>query len=416
VAALLGGGDAAVDAALDAALAPRLLALSTTHFGLAAPTLHPDRVASAWTHAESALAAADGALTLAEASAPVPAGEIHLTNARDSAGPVLVDVSLEIPSALWTTADELVIRAADGTPLPWEDRNRSVWPDHVRQTLSLVAAVGARSTTVLTWAIEPGAAPAMGGLTVDDAPDLDRLLPPFTACGDHPGEATPGEVLPPLTSARGMLAERARPWSLPFCDGVGDVTIRQSRWSGLPGAVVAVDAIMGEAADPTEAESVALTPLACTGHASHLSWRTHGGADRRRPVRAGVSSWNGQAADGQVTLHCDDGRDLQIAHRVPVRTSMAFAPIRDREDRTLVAPLGTLWGDGPWHDGRHTGGSGLGESVTGLVGSQYRPAAPDWSGQPIRYQLLVGEDVAPATLDLFAHPPMVRVARGASEP
>jgi hypothetical protein len=178
--------------------------------------------------------------------------------------------------------------------------------------------------------------------------------------------------------------------------------------------VVAVTATMGTATDPTEAESVALTPLACEGHASALSWRTHGGQDRTRPMRAGVSSWNGQAADGQVTLHCDDGRDLQVAHRVGVRSSMAFAPVRDRGGSTLVAPLGTLWGDGPWHDGRRTGGSGLGEAVTALVGSQYRPAAPDWSGQEIRYQLLVGEDVDPATLDLFAHPPLVRATRTAA--
>jgi photosystem II stability/assembly factor-like uncharacterized protein len=411
VAALLGAGDEGVEAALDDALGPRLLALSTTHFGLAAPTLHEDRVASAWAHAEDALEGAQAALALAEAAAPVPAGEIHLVNARESAGPALVDVTLEIPSEQWTNADELIIRAPDGAPLPWEARDRTVWPDHVRQTLSLVAEVDARGTTALTWAIEAGATPETGDLTVDDAPDLERLLPPFTACGDLPGEAAPGETLPPSVSVSGLLAEQPRLWTLPFCDGTGDVAIRQSRWAGLPGTVVAVDAVMGVATDPTEAESVALTPLACDGHASALSWRTHGGADRTRPVRAGVSSWNGQAADGQVTLHCDDGGDLQIAHRVPIRTSMAFAPIRDRGGRTLVAPLGTLWGDGPWHDGRHTGGSGLGESVTGLVGSQYRPAAADWSGQPIGYQLLVGEDVPAATLDLFAHPPMVRVAR-----
>jgi hypothetical protein len=245
-------------------------------------------------------------------------------------------------------------------------------------------------------------------------PALDRLQAPFTACLGETATGTLGEALPPLVDAHGVLAESAQLWSLPFCDGTGDLAIRQVRWAGLPGTVVAVTATMGTATDPTEAESVALTPLACEGHASALSWRTHGGQDRTRPMRAGVSSWNGQAADGQVTLHCDDGRDLQVAHRVGVRSSMAFAPVRDRGGSTLVAPLGTLWGDGPWHDGRRTGGSGLGEAVTALVGSQYRPAAPDWSGQEIRYQLLVGEDVDPATLDLFAHPPLVRATRTAA--
>ena len=44
-----------------------------------------------------------------------------------------------------------------------------------------------------------------------------------------------------------------------------------------------------------------------------------------------------------------------------------------------------------------------------VVGSQFRPPAPDWSGVTVDYTLLVGEGLDDDVLDLFAHPPMVRV-------
>jgi hypothetical protein len=40
--------------------------------------------------------------------------------------------------------------------------------------------------------------------------------------------------------------------------------------------------------------------------------------------------------------------------------------------------------------------------------NMFQPSAPDWSGATVRYRLLVGTSIGPGTLDLFAHPPLVR--------
>ena len=44
-----------------------------------------------------------------------------------------------------------------------------------------------------------------------------------------------------------------------------------------------------------------------------------------------------------------------------------------------------------------------------MVGSQFQPAAPDWSGTRVSYTLLVTDASEGDALDLFAHPPLVRV-------
>ena len=169
----------------------------------------------------------------------------------------------------------------------------------------------------------------------------------------------------------------------PFCDAQVRTRLDRSVYAGLPGLVVSVFAQVGEASDPTLAESIALSPFTCSGPASRIQWQGFGGTIRERPVRPGVETWNGQAADGWAALTCESGRVIQISHRVNLRTSLAFLPFTEQEGKAVVAPLGTVWGDSPWHDAPRTGGTGLGDTITSLVGSQYRPAAPDWSGQEL---------------------------------
>ena len=59
--------------------------------------------------------------------------------------------------------------------------------------------------------------------------------------------------------------------------------------------------------------------------------------------------------------------------------------------------------------GLQTGGHGIGEITASTVCSQFRPAAPDWSGQSVSYTLLLTDGSDTDVLDLFAHPPLVRV-------
>jgi hypothetical protein len=392
-----------VDPAADVtdSLEARLIALSTTHFGLAAPFLHPDRDAAARQWATDAHDAARDAL--AAAVGPLEPQEVLVVNALDAAGPALVEVPVVVdefagPQALHLFEGDTPIPAAVEVTQPGE-------PTHA--VLRAVLDVQPTSTRTLRWAHDPLTTPATGSLTADDAPTLPALRPAFTECN---GVATPHEATedPADVDPRGVVAELAQPGPAFLCGAEGTLDRRLQRYDGLPGTVVAVDALLPEVGDPTALESVALTPIACEGHATELSWDTFGGTERTRPVRAGSDTWNGQAARSWVALHCEE-QTLQVAHRMPDRSSLAFAPLRDRDGRTLIAPLGTLWGDGPWHDPRATGGSGLGEVVTTLVGSQYRPAAPDWAGQAVQYRLLVGEGIDPDVLRLFANPPVVVV-------
>lgn len=399
--------DPEVELLAESALEARLVALSTTHFGLAAPVLHPQRVDSTERTSSEALAAAQAALAAAEAGRPVAPGAIEVTNARDAAGPALVDLFVPLPAAGVSPEDfQRGLRLFDGE----RELATAVVAGNEGAEVTVVLDLLPRQSRLLSWRFDPehespSPAPA-------DPITSDALEAPFTECRG----ATATGLLDAEESASlpGRRTTSSR-WKVKLCEADGEVTRRRTRYEGLPGTVVEVSATLGETARPLDAESVALTPFACAGDAVSLRWRTFGGRAMERPVRPGQQTWNGQAADGWVAVVCDDGKVIQIAHRVTNRTSMAFAPLRNDQGRAIVAPLGTLWGAPPWHDARRDGGHGLGDVVVGLIGAQFRPAAPDWSGRTVRYRLLVGEDLPEEVLDLFAHPPMARVGP-ASEP
>lgn len=398
----LAGDVPAVEALLEAAIEPRLVALSTTHFGLAAPYLADDRVEAAWGYADAAYDAADAAFALASAEVPVSPGTLHVLNHRSSSGTALIEAVLPVSGEDWTSADAVAIYDEDGDELPIVVDT----PTGEGVPVSFALALAAGASRTLTWTASATGDRAEGAVSTDLAPVGDRLL---TECG---GEAWSGSVADwtAETDARSVRQTLSGQATVALCGEDGTVTHSHQRYEGLPGQVVAVEAALPEVSDPEDAESVALSLFACGGHAEAIRWQAFSGGERSRPMRPGVETWNGQSADGWAAVDCADGETIQLAHRVTERSSLAFLPVRDRGGETVIAPLGTLWGTSPWHDARRTGGSGLGDVVTTLVGSQYRPAAPDWSGQTVRYRLLVGDGTIDAgTLDLFAHPPLVRV-------
>ncbi len=405
---LLGDGDGDVEDASLAALEPRLRALSTTHFGLAAPYLCDERIATARARVEESVAAADAALALAEALAPVEAGRIQLVNPGQG-GLALVEIPFEIPGADYEGPEWLTLFDASGAELPaavdvFHEGDISLLQATVVLTLP------GESVEELTWRYVPGlAAEATGGITEGDLTQVPGLAGPFTECA---GERADGEIqgaVSPEVDDRTVRVRRGDSYTLDLCDGDGVLTRTVEVFDGFPGHVVRVSAGMGAADDPDLAESVALSPLVCDGDADELTWRTHAGDTLARPVRRDQETWNGQAADGWIALTCDDGDTLAVAHRVLERTSLAFAPLRNDDGQALVAPLGTLWGDTPWHDARRIGGTGLGDLFTALAGDQMYPAAPDWSGAQVGYTLWVHDELDEPTADLFAHPPLVRV-------
>lgn len=378
---------------LQAALEPRLLALSTTNYGLAAPTLHDDRMASARSQVAQAQDLARLALEAADALSPVASGTIEVRNVRPVAGTALVEV--ELPVEEGATPE---VRDEEGQALAIS------WRDGIAR-FALALEVGQVRT--LTWLPSGGVTKA----EVDSS--LLSGLPlstPFTECDGLAAQGTPqaqGAVERGPTSAR-----QAQDWDLPFCDGQGSLRITREVLAGLPGVVVQVDAAMGSPGDPLLAESVALSPLACDGPADSLRWQTFGGTVHTRAVRQGVKSWNGQAVDGWLSMTCADGAVVQVSHRATERSSLGLAPMRTTTEDALLAPLGTLWGPAPVADARRVGGLGMAWHVSEAIGSQFRPQAPDWAGQQVSYRLLIGQgDVDEGTLDLFAHPPLVRVGR-----
>ena len=235
------------------------------------------------------------------------------------------------------------------------------------------------------------------------------LAAPFSECD---GERSEGAVEPAgnaWVEPRGVIASQQEDLELPLCGASDSGTRLLQAFDGLPGTVVSVAMPIPEVPEPLDAESIALTPLVCAGTAETLTWRTFAGETRTRPVRPDQESWNGQSADGWASVTCADGTEIQVAHQVTTRTSLAFLPIRTTGGETTLAPLGTLWGDGPWHDSRVDGAIGLADLITSIVGDQFEPAAPDWPGRTITYSLLVGEELDEGTLELFAHPPLVQV-------
>ena len=422
-------GQDEVQAHLDTAFDARLLALSTTHFGLAAPTLHPDRIASAWGFADTAIMEASAALHLAEAGSAVGEGDIRIDNPHDVAGSVLLDFELEVPAerfgpggldAIWVTRDEAAL------PVALSVVDDSSDPVVVRARLPL--QIDALERVDLRWGADAAHSPVFGDAVAEGILTDLPVESPFTECAGNHASATNPVAEPVAIDDRAIIANDTRHWDLSFCGVAGPEALRWTgeRVSGFPGVIWTISATLPDATDGTgtddapwnlDAESVALSPLTCSAKATQVDWRAFSGTTRSRSVRGAQQTWNGQAIDAWASVHCDDGTVLDIAHDATVRTSLAMLPMRTSGDRDLIAPLGTLWGIPVRHDVRRTGGHGAGDVITPVVGSQFRPAAPDWSGQQVDYRLLVsdGERLDPGTMTLFAHPPLVRVGPAPSD-
>ncbi len=408
-ASVLGAGDEAVDALVDAALEPRLKALSTTHFGLAAPYLCDDRIEAARERVAEAELAAQAALDAAELLSPVTPGTIHILNSRDSGGRALVEIPLEVPAdvyagpeglTVWMGANELAV-AVDVV----DDSG-----DPVLLQATAVVFMDPLAGRTLTWSYDPANPTAVSGGALEGDLD-DVVLPdvPFTECGGVVTDASALEFGDVVVGERAVRASRTIRYALDLCEGFGEVDWSVEHYDELDGYVIRVQASVGVADDPDLAESVALTPYSCAGDATRLHWRAFSGVTRTRDMRPGQETWNPVAADGWISVTCDDQSEIQFSHRALERTSLAFLPLRNDQGTATMAPLGTLWGATPWHDARRTGGLGLGDLFTTITGSQMYPAAPDWSGETVTYTLLVGENTSEAVMDLFAHPPLVRV-------
>jgi hypothetical protein len=398
--------DMAVEALVQQALETRLITLSTTNLGLSAPYLHPDREADARALADRSETEARAAFEAATIVAGEPSpGTIELVHTRDSAGTALVEIPIEVPKDRYVDESGLVIEA-DGAELPMLVDVRDAVADPVVIVATIVIDFEPGETKMLAWRYDP-ARPRSATASVGPLADLP-LQAPFTECNDSASEG----VLTGTSSGvdgDGVRRFESRTYDLGFCDGTGQVTVTLLRYDGHPGTVVEVDATMGQASDPSLAQSVALTPFRCAGDVSTLRWRTMGGVERVRLARRDQQTWNPASPDGWFALECDTGETIAMSHRVRERTSLGPLVLRNDEGQGVFAPLGTLWGTPPFHNARRMGGYGVGDVVYQIIGDNfYQPVAPDWSGATFSYRLLVDSSVDSGTLDLFAHPPLAR--------
>ena len=409
LARILGDGDAEVSSLLEQALPPRLLALSTTNYGLAMPYLHEDRYVAAAAQATEAIEAAQDALDAAERLRPVANGELEVVNPRPSTGAALLRFEVRIPIADFTDPER--VRIFDGVDeLPRRVTHLGEDSGDARVQVELVHAVAAESIAPLSWVHAAEAASVSGGLPPVEAPEAGPVMAPFIDCDGSRVEGARDANDPVAhTSPSGTVAWWTEVFTLPACEASGTLSRTYTAFAGLPGTVVDVEATLGVPDDPSALQSVVLSPVSCLGGATEITWQTFGGAVQTRPARAPVEAWNGQSVDGWLQITCADGPDWQIAHDTTVRTSLAFAPLYNEGGEAFVAPLGTLYGSPPWHHPRRTGGHGYGDLLVPVVADTFQPAAPDWAGAEVTYRLLIGEDLTRDQRDLFAHPPEVRV-------
>jgi len=407
---LVGAGDPATLQALPSTMEPRLRALSTSNFGLGTPSLHPDRAASAQQYVDEAVEAAQVVFALAEASDPLDVFELEVVNPRDASGPTPIPFQLRLPAGVWEGETGLIIDRT-GNPLPLRANLAGFDAPRNEDIIDVILMMDtpALSQTRLTWSYDPGdPTHAVGDLTAADVPSLPVLGPPMTECRGSNAVASGGQIGSSL-DPWGLRATRNELWLMPTCSATTTVRRSLSKLDSFPGLILEVDATIADPADAEDLLSLSLSPLVCADGIADITWQSYAGTVRSREVRDDAAAWNPVSTDGWFAVSCDDGSRIQVAVDATRRSSLGMLSLRNNGGDGLLAPLGTLWGKSPWHDAARTGGTGIGDLVTPLIGGQFEPSAPDWAGREVSYRLWITADIDPELLDLFSHPPVVRV-------
>ena len=108
-----------------------------------------------------------------------------------------------------------------------------------------------------------------------------------------------------------------------------------------------------------------------------------------------------------------------VAYDAEQRAGLAFCPIRVSPGSSgrlepVLNPFGTLWGELPDHDAGRTGGLGLGEVMTLLLGEQLHPTGPAYAGTSSRLSVILvpypGDEPPLADREMaeaYSYPPYV---------
>ena len=103
-------------------------------------------------------------------------------------------------------------------------------------------------------------------------------------------------------------------------------------------------------------------------------------------------SLNNHVTDGWVALSQGD-KGILVGFNSDILASPAFCPIRFQkfEDKlwAILNPFGTFYGEQPDHFSLATGGIGLGQEASQLVGSHYSSAAINYNGKTEKFSLVI---------------------------
>ncbi len=360
---------------LDAAMDGRLRTLSTTHFGLANPLLHPEREA---------------------------AGETVSTLAETRAASALAAV------------------LADATPL---GSQVAVNIDVAPVTFLMPVDSALAGATIRTLSSADGAKHWLVGTVAGDATQQLATTTPDMTAGTHPGEGWgPDATGDAALGAMEIAGPRIRLEGLDHRPAITDrqwVTASDGAvltvlgdWNVGTGGSVRYDWIRFDEDPEAWWVEVTLTyPTIDTDQ--HELWADVApleillpGADQwtvERPLVTGhvadytvygaYDALNYHAADGWVRLLADNAADgVSVTTFAPMRAAPAFLPIRmslvedDRTDARLT-PFGALWGELLDHRPETLLGTGMAEYASRLVAPQLQSTAAAWDGRSICFVL-----------------------------
>ena len=330
----------------------KLRLLATTHFGLASPHLHPDRVASA----------RRAATELEEVS------RREVEAARNGS---------RVKPGLVANVCNATIRTGDGMPLPPLARRR------IPRLPKAVGTPDGLATAAVTFELMEDGRPGPVVLSGVQVAGAGWLRSGFLASG----------VLAEARLEHAVVDGGIRlsgPYLWP--DGSpagGGCEFTLSARGIAPVLRVDVRCEFPQVEGLTEVYPAAISP-AVVGLPLYVSRYTFTDKIFTYEIFEPTEALNNHVTNGWVAIS-DGSVGMVIAFDTTALAGGACMPMRIDEVEDGLAPLisafGTLWGEQPYHFPEWSGGTGEGQKIVTQVGPQFRPSAPAYAGETLRFRL-----------------------------
>jgi hypothetical protein len=422
--------------------------MKTTHFGLATPHLHPDRAAKVREHADTIRSLSGQALALAQGDAE--AAIMDLVGAPPSlpfegascpyyvflphgpGGTSLVRIPLAFAEGQAFSGGVRVYRQGREVPSCLLDVSHYEDSSVETATVAFSSDLGPGEEAVywVSRSDDSGVAEPEYGLVgkgnglldnglVRLAFDVDgwpislerdglefsagRLLDPgITYQGGHAGprqwelQGASGSV-----RERGFVARYTVSGEYQVaCDGQsleGSVRYDFLVYAGLPFVEIQAEVVYPALEEACAEDLTEVYPLGITPALDEYGlrvWKHNyfdytGSYDVTEPA----DSLNNHVTASWMAMS-DASMGVMVAYNAERLAGLAFCPIKVKTDpsgrlQPVLNPFGTLWGELPDHDAARTGGLGIGEMLTKLLGTQFHPTGPAYAGTTSRLSVIL---------------------------